>query len=1035
METNQSNSEMLAAIMKQLRELQGDLRKHEARMDAIRELSLKMGERVGDLENTASSGGNPTYQNFQEEDRSFKLELPEFDGSSYPENFLDWVRRMESVFDYKDFDDRRRCKMAVLRLTKLAGLWYDNLKAKRRREEKEKIESWEKLKKKMERHWVPREYEQDQYVKLTRLTQGDLSVDEYVREFERLGLMCDLQEKEPSRLLVSLKGCPNPSLTRKSESSSSSSKQLSSTNPSKFQSGKSSFKQEGFKRTCYKCQERGHIASECPKRNILTIHPSEEDSYSYESESNNEDVEEYDAEENDNPLCGVIRRVLHSEPLKDMQQRENLFHTRCKVLDKTCDVIVDGGSCTDVASTELVSKLKLPLRNHAKPYKLNWLNNETGLKVKKQALVSFTIGNYHDERWCDVLPMSACHILLGRPWQFDRNAVHDGVSNIYTVTTTGGKKIRLLPLPPKVEPMVERRPNFLISRKEFEKECAMEGGGFVLLVKPISNVVSYATNSLSLSHLLEEFSDIFPSDLPKGLPPFRGIEHAIDLIPGAPLPNKAAYRCNPEQAKELQRQVEELMEKGYVRESPCAVPALLVPKKEGTWRMCIDSRANITIKYRFPMPRLQDMFDELSGARIFSKIDLRSGYHQMRIREGDEWKTAFKTKQGLYEWLVMPFGLCNAPSSFMRLMNEVLRPFLNKFIVVYLDDILVYSKSESEHMLHLRDLFEKLRTHKLYGKMEKCTFMCNSISFLGYIVSSEGIQVDPEKVKAISTWLVPRDVHEVRSFHGIVSFYRIFIKNFSTTTAPMTELMKKGEFKWSEAAQKSFEEVKTKLCNAPILALPDFDKLFEVECDASGVGIGVVLIQEKRPVCYFSEKLSGAKLNYSNYDREFYAIVRALEHWSHYLRPKPFVLHSDHEALKYIHGQQKLNHRHAKWVEFLQSFTFHSKYKEGRNNVVADALSRRRYLLATVHTQVLGFEHLKGLYENDEHFATIFQKPTQEFIVQDGFLFKGNKLCIPKCGVRELLIREVHGGGIAGHFGVHKTMDIMWWIDVLLTRP
>ncbi|XP_048229543.1 uncharacterized protein LOC125370018 [Ricinus communis] len=675
------------------------------------ELSLKMGERVGDLENTASSGGNPTYRNFQEEDRSFKLELPEFDGSSDPENFLDWVRRMESVFDYKDFDDRRRCKMAVLRLTKLAGLWYDNLKAKRRREEKEKIESWEKLKKKMERRWVPREYEQDQYIKLTRLTQGDLSVDEYVREFERLkiarftkGLSKPISHKEGGStsetgrsLRANTSGVKTPYKPyipfRKSESSSSSSKQLSSTNPSKFQSGKSSFKQEGFKRTCYKRQERGHIASECPKRNILTIHPSEEDSYSYESESNNEDVEEYDAEENDNPLCGVVRRVLHSEPLKDMQQRENLFHTRCKVLDKTCDVIVDGGSCTDVASTELVSKLKLPLRNHAKPYKLNWLNNETGLKVKKQALVSFTIGNYHDERWCDVLPMSACHILLGRPWQFDRNAVHDGVSNIYTVTTTGGKKIRLLPLPPKSS-----------------KKSAMEGGGFVLLVKPISNVVSYATNSLFLSHLLEEFSDVFPSDLPKGLPPFRGIEHAIDLIPGAPLPNKAAYRCNPEQAKELQRQVEELMEKGYVRESlsPCAVPALLVPKKEGTWRMCIDSRAinNITIKYRFPMPRLQDMFDELSGARIFSKIDLRSGYHQMRIREGDEWKTAFKTKQGLYEWLVMPFGLCNAPSSFMRLMNEVLRPFLNKFIVVYLDDILVYSKSESEHMLHLRDLFE-----------------------------------------------------------------------------------------------------------------------------------------------------------------------------------------------------------------------------------------------------------------------------------------------------------------------------------------
>lgn len=242
---------------------------------------------------------------------------------------------------------------------------------------------------------------------------------------------------------------------------------------------------------------------------------------------------------------------------------------------------------------------------------------------------------------------------------------------------------------------------------------------------------------------------------------------------------------------------------------------------------------------------------------------------------------------------------------------------------------------------------------------------------------------------------------------------------------PITELLKKGEFTWTSLAQQACEDIKGKLCCALVLALPDFHKLFEVECDASGVGIGAILLQEKRPISYFSEKLSGAKLNYSNYDREFYAIVRALDHWSHYLRPKPFMLHFDHEALKYIHGQQKLNHRHAKWVEFLQSFTFSSRYKEGKTNIVADALSRRSYLLTIVDAQVLGFEHLKELYNEDVDFKDKMVRQDGSYVLHECFLFKGNKLCVPKCGVRRLLVREVHSGGVAGHFGVKKTLDTL----------
>ena len=212
--------------------------------------------------------------------------------------------------------------------------------------------------------------------------------------------------------------------------------------------------------------------------------------------------------------------------------------------------------------------------------------------------------------------------------------------------------------------------------------------------------------------------------------------------------------------------------------------------------MCVDSRAinKITIGYRFPIPRLDDMLDQLSGAVVFSKIDLRSGYHQIRIHSGDEWKTTFKTRNGLYEWLVMPFGLTNAPSTFMRLMNQVLQPFLGKFVVVYFDDILIHSKSREEHIGHLREVFKVLRENKLYANLKKCVFMRDSLLFLGYVVSSEGIKVDEDKVKAIREWPTPKNMSDVRSFHGLAIFYRRFIKHFSSIVAPITECLKKGRF-------------------------------------------------------------------------------------------------------------------------------------------------------------------------------------------------------------------------------------------------
>ena len=550
---------------------------------------------------------------------------------------------------------------------------------------------------------------------------------------------------------------------------------------------------------------------------------------------------------------------------------------------------------------------------------------------------------------------------------------------------------------------------------------------------PISDIAS--TLPLVVADILQAYEDVFPNELPPGLPPLRGIEHQIDLIPGASLPNRAAYRTNPEETKEIQRQVQELLDRGYVRESlsPCSVPVLLVPKKDGTWRMCVDCRAinNITIRYRHPIPRLDDMLDELSGAIIFTKIDLRSGYHQIRMKLGDEWKTAFKTKFGLYEWLVMPFGLTNAPSTFMRLMNEVLRAFIGKFVVVYFDDILIYSKSHEEHLDHLRAVFDALRAASLYANLEKCIFCTDRVAFLGYVVTPQGIEVDGAKIDAIRSWPTPQTITQVRSFLGLAGFYRRFVRDFSTIAAPLHELTKKGvSFHWGPAQDQAFDTLKARLTSAPLLQLPDFGKTFELECDASGVGIGGLLMQGGKPVAYFSEKLNGPTLNYSTYDKEFYALVRSLETWQHYLWPKEFIIHSDHESLKYLRMQNKLNRRHAKWVEFIESFPYIIKHKKGKDNVIADALSRRYTMLSQLDCRIFGLESIKGQYELDAAFKDVILnckegRAWNKYVLNDGYLFRANRLCIPVGSVRLLLLQEAHGGGLMGHFGATKTLDVL----------
>jgi hypothetical protein len=339
---------------------------------------------------------------------------------------------------------------------------------------------------------------------------------------------------------------------------------------------------------------------------------------------------------------------------------------------------------------------------------------------------------------------------------------------------------------------------------------------------------------------------------------------------------------------------------------------LFVEKKDGTQRMCVDYRSlnEVTIKNKYPLPRIEDLFDQMKGASVFSKIDLRSGYHQLKIRESDIPKTAFRTRYGLYEYTVMSFGLTNAPDYFMYLMDKVFMEYLDKFVVVFIDDILIFSNTKEEHEKHLRLVLEKLRSNQLYVKFSKCEFWLTEVVFLGHVIAAGGVSVDPSKVKDVLNWMPPTNVSEIRSFLGLAGYYHRFIKDFSKIAKPMTKLLAKNkDFEWTEECQASFEELKKRLTSAPVLVLPDLTKKYDIYCDASRRGLGCVLMQEGQVVSYASRQLRKHEENYPTHDLELAAVVHALKIWRHYLIGHRCEVYSDHKSLKYIFTQNNLNLR------------------------------------------------------------------------------------------------------------------------------
>ncbi|CAO2191183.1 unnamed protein product [Urochloa humidicola] len=543
-----------------------------------------------------------------------------------------------------------------------------------------------------------------------------------------------------------------------------------------------------------------------------------------------------------------------------------------------------------------------------------------------------------------------------------------------------------------------------------------------------------------LSQLLDTFGDVF--EAPSGLPPSRSCDHTIPLVDGATPVSVRPYRYPPAIKDEIERQIVAMLKEGIIQHSvsPFSSSVLLVKKKDQSWRFCVDFRHlnAITLKCKYPVPLIDDFLDELGKASWFTSLDLTAGYHQIRLKPGEAYKTAFQTHTGHYEFRVMAFGLSGAPATFQKAMNTTLTPLLRKCVLVFFDDILIYSRSYEEHLQHIELVLQLLRRDQWKVKMSKCSFAQRQINYLGHIISQHGVSTDPSKVSAVMDWPIPVNVKELRGFLGLAGYYRKFVKHFGIIAKPLTELLKKGVlFIWTSIHQQAFQALKNALSSAPVLALPDFSVPFCIETDASGVGIGAVLIQKGHPLAYLSKALGPRSKGLSTYEKEYMAILAAIDQWRHYLQYGEFYIFTDQKSLVQL-SEQRL---HTQWQQKvftkLLGLQYKIVYKKGVDNTAADALSRRAVveteqcaIISSASPQWL--DSVVASYEQDSHAQSIIARLVLDpaaiahFTFKDGLLRYKTRIWI---GQNETLQRKLlsafHASALGGHSGVPVTYRCM----------
>jgi hypothetical protein len=768
---------------------------------------------------------------------------------------------------------------------------------------------------------------------------------------------------------------------------------------------------------CFNCNEKWSKDHQCKKFHVYQVRDESGD-----EASSSTDSEEGEANENeDDSTHGISYHALSGAPSPQSMR------IRGKVGTHDLDVLIDTGSTHNFIRESLVLALGCKFKEHpafdvmvgdGSHLKCREVCSDVPLRLQESG---FEVDLY-------VIPMKGADVVLGMQWLKGLGQVVWDFSSMEMQFQNEGKEVRLAGVKAPTATAIEPTAALKLLRGSHT--------AYLLTAQSVNPSPEKTPQAVSpeLAQVLKEFTDVFEE--PCGLPPTRSQDHRIPLKVGSGPVSVRPYRYAHSQKGEIERLVQEMVDQKIIRPStsPYSSPVLLVKKKDGGWRFCVDYRAlnDTTIKDKFPIPVIEELLDELHGTRYFTKLDLRSGYHQVRMSEEDVPKTAFRTHEGHYEFLVMPFGLTNAPATFQGIMNDIFRGSLRRYVLVFFDDILVYSKSWGEHLRHVREVLETLRNHRLHAKMSKCLFGQREVSYLGHIVTGHGIQADPDKIQAMIDWPLPHTIRGLRGFLGLTGYYRRFVRGYGHLAQPLTSLLKKDSFQWVSRSTEAFEKLKMAMTQAPVLAVPDFSKQFVVETDACDSGVGAVLTQEGHPIAFMSKSMPNRSKALSTYDKEMLAIVLAIDKWRPYLLGRRFLVRTDHRSLKFLLGQRITTPNQQKWIAKVLGYDFDIEYKKGLENKAADALSRKFEESHALHTLTTFTHDVRSKICESQEKDSETQQKVQEirkdpqahphFQEKGGVLYHKGRIYLP--GGDELakdLIKECHDTLQAGHGGVSKT--------------